>query len=444
MLRFIALGAQRSAPTRRAAPGRSATPPTRRRGSARARCARRRCSTSSGPATCRPNSAHRRRDDGRARVPDHQRVDASSATSTSCSALVSSTASATSTPTTRALLALAADAAALVAELNLRAGRRPAAAPPTAGADRQARAGHDRPRHRRRQAQPRLRRAAAGDGRARVPRPEIRDRAMYLIDHCRRLATRLPAARLRPLALAGTAAPWALNLAAMGEAARGRRAADYKALVCVFLYGGNDYANTLVPYDAPSYALYQGMRADARVSRRPRWPPTLLSADRRAAERPPVRARARAGAAAAACSTPASWRVHAQRRHAGAADRRKAQYTSASRCRCRPSCSRTTTSSRSGSRRRPRARRRAGAAASATCSLSGNGNATFTCVNVSGNAVFLSGDQAVQYQVSAERRRWRSAASSTPLFGSTACSAALRALVTGAAHAPVRERIQRA
>ena len=30
----------------------------------------------------------------------------------------------------------------------------------------------------------------------------------------------------------------------------------------------------------------------------------------------------------------------------------------------------------------------------------GNGNATFTCVNVSGNAVFVSGRSAVQYQVS--------------------------------------------
>ena len=42
------------------------------------------------------------------------------------------------------------------------------------------------------------------------------------------------------LSLAGTAAPWALNLAAMGEAAAAT-ATDYKALVCVFLYGGNDY-----------------------------------------------------------------------------------------------------------------------------------------------------------------------------------------------------------
>ena len=47
------------------------------------------------------------------------------------------------------------------------------------------------------------------------------------------------------LALAGAALPTALNLAALGEAAAAT-ANDYKALVCVFLYGGNDYANTVV------------------------------------------------------------------------------------------------------------------------------------------------------------------------------------------------------
>ena len=46
------------------------------------------------------------------------------------------------------------------------------------------------------------------------------------------------------MAAAGAAAPWALQLAAMGEAAA-FSGDDYKALVCVFLYGGNDYANTV-------------------------------------------------------------------------------------------------------------------------------------------------------------------------------------------------------
>lgn len=61
-------------------------------------------------------------------------------------------------------------------------------------------------------------------------------------------------------ALTGMAAPWLLNMAAMGEAAA-FTAGDYKALVCVFLFGGNDYANTVVTYDDPSYAKYLAVRA---------------------------------------------------------------------------------------------------------------------------------------------------------------------------------------
>ncbi len=65
--------------------------------------------------------------------------------------------------------------------------------------------------------------------------------------------------RAGQLALAGTATPLALNLAAIGEAAA-FNATDYKALVCVFLLGGNDYANTVVPYDEARYAIYNRLR----------------------------------------------------------------------------------------------------------------------------------------------------------------------------------------
>jgi len=58
----------------------------------------------------------------------------------------------------------------------------------------------------------------------------------------------------------GVAAPLAINLAAIGEAAAFDNT-DYKALVCIFLYGGNDYANTVVPYDPANYALYHQIRA---------------------------------------------------------------------------------------------------------------------------------------------------------------------------------------
>jgi len=58
----------------------------------------------------------------------------------------------------------------------------------------------------------------------------------------------------------GVATPLAINLAAIGEAAAFDNT-DYKALVCIFLYGGNDYANTVVPYDPTNYALYHAIRA---------------------------------------------------------------------------------------------------------------------------------------------------------------------------------------
>lgn len=60
-------------------------------------------------------------------------------------------------------------------------------------------------------------------------------------------------------AMGGLAAPWLINMAAMGEAAA-FSASDYKALVCVFLFGGNDYANTVVNYDNASYAKYLAIR----------------------------------------------------------------------------------------------------------------------------------------------------------------------------------------
>ena len=71
---------------------------------------------------------------------------------------------------------------------------------------------------------------------------------------------RLILQRAMQLGAMGVATPLAINLAAVGEAAA-FDATDYKALVCVFLYGGNDYANTVVPFDPTNYALYHQIRA---------------------------------------------------------------------------------------------------------------------------------------------------------------------------------------
>lgn len=50
------------------------------------------------------------------------------------------------------------------------------------------------------------------------------------------------------------------SLANLMLAARPAYAADYRALVCVFLYGGNDGMNMVVPTDATRYAQYAAVR----------------------------------------------------------------------------------------------------------------------------------------------------------------------------------------
>ncbi|MYM26012.1 DUF1501 domain-containing protein [Duganella sp. FT135W] len=64
------------------------------------------------------------------------------------------------------------------------------------------------------------------------------------------------------LALAGgSSLPFTLNLAAMGSAAaQSTGAGDYKALVCLFLNGGNDHFNTVLATDSESWSAYQHIR----------------------------------------------------------------------------------------------------------------------------------------------------------------------------------------
>jgi len=73
---------------------------------------------------------------------------------------------------------------------------------------------------------------------------------------------RLVLQRAMHIGAMGVATPLAINLAAVGEAAAFDNT-DYKALVCVFMYGGNDYANTVVPYDNINYNLYSAIRGGA-------------------------------------------------------------------------------------------------------------------------------------------------------------------------------------
>lgn len=65
----------------------------------------------------------------------------------------------------------------------------------------------------------------------------------------------------------GCAAPLGMSLASIGAASAATLPADYKALVCVFLYGGNDSHNTIVTYDEATHARYLAVRGGLALGR---------------------------------------------------------------------------------------------------------------------------------------------------------------------------------
>ena len=65
--------------------------------------------------------------------------------------------------------------------------------------------------------------------------------------------------------VAGAGAPLALNLLAAGSAAA-QTASDYRAIVCLFMFGGNDSFNTVLATDSASWSAYAAMRGQSGSS----------------------------------------------------------------------------------------------------------------------------------------------------------------------------------
>jgi uncharacterized protein (DUF1501 family) len=230
--------------------------------------------------------------------------------------------------------------------------------------------------------------------------------------------------RVSAMSLAGTATPFAINLAALGEAAAAN-ATGYKALVCVFLYGGNDYANTLLPYDAANHALYTAQRpaiATPRASLASTLlnPTAALAGGRQYAVAPqlaPLVPIFDAGQMAVMLNIGTLVEPTSKTAYLNKSVRLPPKLFSHNDQQSvwQSSAAEGATTGWGG---------RMGDLFAA-----GNGNATFTCVSVTGNAVYLSGDSAVQYQVTSNGSVPLTGLKS-PLFGSMACSDALRTLVT--------------
>jgi uncharacterized protein (DUF1501 family) len=225
-------------------------------------------------------------------------------------------------------------------------------------------------------------------------------------------------------AVAGGATPFVMNLAAIGEAAAAT-ASDYKALVCIFLFGGNDYGNTVVPYDQARYDLYAAQRGAIALAR-PTLDATLLNPTN------PL-----AGGLQYALSPDLAPLLPvfdggrlAVMMNVGTLiePTTKAQYQARS-VRLPPKLF---------SHNDQQSFWQASSAEGATSGWggrigdllqSGNGNSVLTCINASSSAVFLSGRQAVQYSVSTNGPIQLSA--NTSLYGSAVGSTALKNLMTG-------------
>ncbi len=84
----------------------------------------------------------------------------------------------------------------------------------------------------------------------------MKNRRSHPIDGSRRQFLQTASA----LSVLGAGTPLALNLAGIGAAAAQSAPEDYRALVCVFLFGGNDQTNTVVPFDGAEFAGYTNAR----------------------------------------------------------------------------------------------------------------------------------------------------------------------------------------
>ncbi|HEX9183578.1 MAG TPA: DUF1501 domain-containing protein [Burkholderiales bacterium] len=81
-----------------------------------------------------------------------------------------------------------------------------------------------------------------------------------------RLSRREFVKRASALSFMGAGAPFALNLASIG-AASAQAAPGYRAIVCLFLFGGNDHTNTIIPYDPAEHTEYANARQSIAFAR---------------------------------------------------------------------------------------------------------------------------------------------------------------------------------
>ncbi|MBN8493350.1 MAG: DUF1501 domain-containing protein [Burkholderiales bacterium] len=253
--------------------------------------------------------------------------------------------------------------------------------------------------------------------------------------------------------LGPTAAPLALNLAAIG-AASAQAAPDYKAVVCLFLFGGNDALNMVLPTDSASWTNYSAVRNQAPDSIALLAPGTLPNTGASAGSP------ARLGGVLPIVPANAQGRTYALHPVMGSlqqlfnADKRlaivpnigplvmpttKAQYGQSSHPKPANLFSHNDQQN-TWQALAPEGATRGWGGRMGDLLASMNARPVFTSISAAGNAVWLAGDQVQQYQVSGSGAIRMGSDSNGRIYGSADVAAAMQRIVSGTRGTQIFER----
>lgn len=246
------------------------------------------------------------------------------------------------------------------------------------------------------------------------------------------------------MATLGAASPLALNLSFMSQAAA-QTASDYRALVCIFLFGGNDSFNTVLATDTASWNAYTATRTQAPDSI------ALLAAGTAPNAGAATGSPARLGGVLPIAPTNAQGRSFALHPYLGAlrtlfdTDRRlaivpnvgplvlpttKAQYATASHPRPASLFSHNDQQNTWQSFQ-PEGATVGWGGRLGDLMAANNQRAIFTAVSASGNAVWLAGQNVRQYQVGSGGAIRMGSDANGRIYGSTAVAASMDRIVRG-------------
>jgi uncharacterized protein (DUF1501 family) len=243
------------------------------------------------------------------------------------------------------------------------------------------------------------------------------------------------------LALQRVSIPMATSLGLMADAAA-QSANDYKALVCIFLYGANDHYNTVIPYDVATHTNYYNIRKGT---------PTAgtvydgIAIGRNALSATALTTALNDGRLMALNPEMSPLKTLFENKRASilmnvgplVVPTSRIQYDNKSVPLPPKLFSHNDQQAYWQSSFQTEGGAKGWGGRAADLLLSNNSKSTLTCISINGNALFLSGQNAISYQMSSTGATTINAIKGKSLFGSANCAAALQTLITQQSSLPM-------